>query len=76
MKNAIVFEAGRNGYSIDQISDRAMTVGELMGILEDYDEDTLVVLSHDNGYTYGSINDFERWDAHEDEDGDWTEEKY
>jgi hypothetical protein len=48
MRKAICFEAYREGYGIDQIADRAMTVGELMEILRDFDDDTLVVLSHDN----------------------------
>lgn len=69
MKEALVFEAVRSGYSIDQIADRAMTVGELKAILEDYDDDTLFVLSHDRGYTYGSISsrDYELQDLEEDE---------
>ena len=69
---AIVFEAERRGYAIDQIADKAITVGELIGILQDFEEDTLFVLSHDRGYTYGSIP---RWDfevAEEDEDGEWS----
>lgn len=69
MRNAVVFEANRDGYGIDQIADRAMTARELISMLEDYDEDTLVVMSHDNGYTYGSISF--RAEAIEDEDGDW-----
>lgn len=56
MKEALVFEASRDGYSIDQIR-RPMTVGELKNILDNYDDDTLFVLSHDHGYTYGSIKE-------------------
>lgn len=56
MRKALVFEAPRSGYGIDQIADSAMTVGELIRFLEDFDEDTLFVLSHDRGYTYGSIS--------------------
>ena len=69
MREAVIFEASRDGYGIDQIADRAMTVGELIDMLEDYDEDTLVVMSHDNGYTYGSISFI--GEAVEDEDGEW-----
>ena len=54
MKQALVFEASRTGYSIDQVRN-PMTVGELMEILEEWDEDSLIIMSHDNGYTYGSI---------------------
>ena len=41
----------REGYGIDQIR-RTMTVGELINFLAQYDEDTPVYLSFDNGYTY------------------------
>jgi hypothetical protein len=34
-----------------------MTVGELIEYLEQFDEDTKVYLSNDNGYTYGSITE-------------------
>ena len=71
MRNAVVFEASRDGYGIDQIADKAMTVGELISILEDYDEDALVVLSHDNGYTYGTLSSMMMGEAEENEDGDW-----
>lgn len=71
MRNAVVFEASREGYGIDQIADRAMTVGELISILSDYDEDALFVLSHDNGYTYGSVSSMMMGEAEEDEDGEW-----
>lgn len=36
---------------------RTMTVGELISFLEDYDEDEDVILSFDNGYTYGGITE-------------------
>ena len=74
MRNAVIFEASREGYSIDQIADKAMTVGELIDILSDYDEDTLFVLSHDNGYTYGSLDRWSYREAAEDEDGEWEQE--
>ena len=34
---------------------RTMTVGELREALEEFDDDAKVILSHDNGYTYGGI---------------------
>ena len=71
MREALVFEARRDGYGIDQIADKAMTVGELMGILEDYDEDTLIVISHDGSYTYGSISSGWMCEAREQKDGEW-----
>lgn len=57
MAKAIVFEAARIGYSIDQIERRAMTVGDLKAFLEEFDDDTYFILSHDNGYTYGSVDE-------------------
>ena len=69
-RQAIVFEAERSGYGIDQID--PITVGELRRILEDYDDDTLFVLSHDRGYTFGSVNErqLSLWEEG-DEDGEW-----
>lgn len=71
MRNAIVFEAGRDGYAIDQIADRAITVGTLRNILDGLEDDVLFVLSHDNGYTFGSIDAWSSYEAREDEDGEW-----
>lgn len=53
----LIIEANRTGYSTDQIRS-TMTVGDLIELLQDYDENTLVYTSSDNGYTYGGIN----WD--------------
>ena len=55
----------REGYGIDQIR-RTMTAGELINFLAQYDEDTPVYLSFDNGYTYGGITEgrFEEDYAH------------
>ena len=72
MRRALVFEASRDGYGIDQIADRAMTVRELIGILQDYDEDTLIVCSHDSGYTYGSLSKWYDF-MEEGNDGEWYE---
>lgn len=56
----LIIEARRNGYATDQCGD-TLTVGELIEILQEYDKETPVYLSHDKGYTFGSINynDFE-----------------
>lgn len=44
----------KNGYDTDQCG-KTLTVGELIEILQEYDEDSPVYLRNDNGYTYGSI---------------------
>ena len=71
MAKQLVVEAKRERYDMNV---RTMTVGELIGFLSDFDEDMEVVLSHDNGDTYGGIreNDFsEVYDVEfEEEDGD------
>ena len=54
--NALFIEGKRNGYGIDQCG-KTLTVGELIDLLSDYDEDTPVYLRNDNGYTYGSITE-------------------
>lgn len=59
-KPVIIIEAKREGYSIEQAENEreAITVGELMQMLEDFDEGTKVYISNDNGYTYGSVTEY------------------
>ena len=68
----LIIEARRDGYAIDQIR-RTMTVGELMAMLEQFDEDTPVYLGHDpqryGYYTYGGITE-DCFNENEDEDED------
>lgn len=52
----LIITARRNGYSTRQCG-RTLTVGELKELLENYDEETPIFLSHDNGYTYGSVRE-------------------
>lgn len=52
----LIITADREGYAIDQVK-KTMTVGDLIAILECFDEDAPVYLSHDNGYTYGGITE-------------------
>jgi hypothetical protein len=52
---AKVFIKGkRNGYDTAQCG-HTLTVGELIELLQDFDENSPVYLNNDNGYTYGSI---------------------
>ena len=52
----LMIDADREGYSPSQIR-RTMTVGELIEYLEQFDEEELVFLRHDRGYTYGGITE-------------------
>lgn len=54
MKEVLMLMAEREGYGVDQIRS-TVTVGELIEILSEYDEDLQIYLSHDSGYTYGGI---------------------
>lgn len=59
LQNAVecVFVRGnRDAYGPDQIEDNTITVGELIEILDQYDENLKVFLRNDNGYTFGSIS--------------------
>ena len=62
----LIIDTTREGYSIDQIR-HTMTVGELIALLEDYDEDTPVYLGFDDRYTYGGITE-DRFSHEESED--------
>ena len=59
-KEVLIIEANREGYSIEQAENErtAITVGELISLLEDFDEDTKIYISNDNGYTYGSVTEY------------------
>ena len=72
-KEVLIIEANREGYSIEQAENErtAITVGELMRLLEDFDEDTKIYISNDKGYTYGSVTEYrihEDWIESEEED--------
>lgn len=51
----LVFDADRTAYDIGQI-ERPMTVAELRDFLADFDDDDKIILSHDRGYTYGTLS--------------------
>ncbi len=68
----LLYQTFREGYGTDQIR-TTMTVGELIGFLGDYDEDTPIYLSFDNGYTYGGITE-DRFEEIYKEDGDDEED--
>ena len=60
-ENVIVIEVERLDYSIEQVLDNrtTMSVKELKQFLNRYDDDdeSPVVFSHDNGYTYGPLRE-------------------
>lgn len=51
----VIINAIRDTYSAEESALQSMTVKELINCLEQFDEDDKVVLSHDNGYTYGYL---------------------
>lgn len=63
----ITLETKREGYSPDQCGS-TMTVGELIQYLSQFDEDAKIYYSNDNGYTYGSIKDYQIKEEYEDEE--------
>ena len=71
-KPVIIIEAKREGYTIEQAENEreAITVGELMRLLEGFDEGTKVYISNDKGYTYGSVTEYRIREDWVDEDED------
>lgn len=69
MKNALYINGNRNGYEPEQCG-RTLTVGELIDLLQEFDEDRPVYLRNDDGYTFGSIveSDFSVSEEFEEED--------
>lgn len=70
---ALLIETERTGYAINQIY-HTLTVGELIAQLEQFDEDTPVYFSNDNGYTYGGIH-YDSFKDYEEEEEDAEEEE-
>jgi len=56
MKDIVIINTRRSEYSAELAAEKSLTVGELIDILEQYDENALVVTGHDNGYTYGHLS--------------------
>ena len=70
-KSVVIISAHRQAYGIDDVLEKGtMTVGELVKYLEEnFDEDSPLVLSHDNGYTYGALDEDYFRDTEVGEDG-------
>ena len=56
MLEAVYIEGTREGYSPAQVEDGTLTVGELIALLSEFDEDTKVFIQNDNGYTFGKVS--------------------
>ena len=72
MKKYLKIETERDAYSKGEISSnsRNMTVRQLINYLEDFaDEDATVLLSFDNGYTYGGVREINIEPIEEPEEG-------
>lgn len=50
-------ETSRDAYGPDDVANKTMTIGELIEILSMYDEDKPIILSFDNGYTFGGLTE-------------------
>jgi hypothetical protein len=53
----VILKTNRTGYSPEQVENSTITVGELIDLLENENRNEKIVLSNDNGYTYGYINE-------------------
>ena len=69
MKEYLTIETHRSGYSVSQCG-RTLSVAELIDYLSQWDENTPIYFSNDNGYTYGSISfdDINSGEVDEDEE--------
>jgi len=52
----VFINGNRNGYTPEQCG-KTMTVEELIEFLQNFDEKAHIFLRHNEGYTYGSINE-------------------
>jgi len=67
-KTILLLETHHDDYSVNRIKDYTMTVGELLEILSQYNDDTPIALSNDGGYTYGKIGEDDITEEELDED--------
>lgn len=68
MRKYIEIKTLRSHYSAGDCFGSTLTVGELINVLSQLDADKPVVLSFDNGYTYGGITDSDVDEEYTDED--------
>lgn len=64
----LMIDGRRNDYSANNLVNKTMTVGELVSYLDGFDSDMPVLLSNDNGFTYGKITDDGIWEEEVEED--------
>lgn len=70
----VIFQTSRKGYSAQQAEewDTALTVRELINVLQGYPQDEKVYFDNDDGYTYGSVTedciDEEEYEEEEDDE--------
>lgn len=64
----LMIDGRRNDYSASNLVNKTMTVGELVSYLDGFDSDMPVLLSNDNGFTYGKITDNGIWEEEVEED--------
>ncbi len=57
-REPLFINANNNGYEPSQCG-RTLTVGELIELLSYFDEDRPVYLRFDDGYSYGSIGEYD-----------------
>lgn len=68
----VILSVAREAYGVHDIK-KTMTVGELIDFLqENFEEESPIYISHDNGYTYGSVLS-RYFDEIEDDDDDEEE---
>ena len=70
-KDCVLIEAKKEAYDTTDCVGKALTVGELKRLLEDFHEDSPVIVSNDGGYTYGALTAYRLgYAAHEDTEED------
>ena len=68
----VILSVKREAYGVYDIK-KTMTVGELIDFLqENFEEESPIYISHDNGYTYGSVssNSFDEIEEDEENEGE------
>lgn len=54
----VIMNTTRTHYSKKEAANDSLTVGELINILKGFNPNAPIIYSNDNGYTYGTIDEY------------------
>jgi len=66
----LIINTRKDTYHKEEAALSSITVGELINFLRQFDDDEAIVLSFNNGYTYGRLSEYRIEQIEEEEEDD------